>query len=231
MAGAVLWIQIRIRIDPHWSALIWLSCIRIRIHIGNVNPDSNPGSRKLAKLANKHYFQPFLKLSYLWTYVLWFITYLKCSFRVKKSAFHDCKVWPGSGSRSTWIRIGLAPWIHIRIRIEVKNWIRIRVRIETNADPQRWHGIVSLLWILTSADILAKGEMIVDFFKIINLWIQSRGRLLKDRCPMCTSLWVQRPNSWTKSRQTSQEFSSLLFTAASTALPLRFLFLQTHASS
>jgi hypothetical protein len=33
-----------------------------------------------------------------------------------------------------------------------------------------------------------------------------------------------RPNSWTKSRQKSAEFSSLLFTVISTALPLDFYF-------
>jgi hypothetical protein len=38
-----------------------------------------------------------------------------------------------------------------------------------------------------------------------------------------------RPNSWTKCRQKSQEFSSLLFTVASQVrFALRFLFLQTH---
>ncbi len=40
-----------------------------------------------------------------------------------------------------------------------------------------------------------------------------------------------RPNSWTKSRQKSLEFSSLLFTVSSTALPWDFLFLQNHTTS
>ncbi len=35
---------------------------------------------------------------------------------------------------------------------------------------------------------------------------------------------VQRPNSWTKSKQKSQEFSSLLFKVISTALPWDFYF-------
>ncbi len=42
---------------------------------------------------------------------------------------------------------------------------------------------------------------------------------------------IQRSNSWTKSRQKSREFSSLLFTVIATALPLIFLSLQTHATS
>ncbi len=42
---------------------------------------------------------------------------------------------------------------------------------------------------------------------------------------------LQRPNSGMKSRQKSKEFSSLLFTVTSTALPLIFLSLQTHATS
>ncbi len=41
-------------------------------------------------------------------------------------------VWPGLGSGSAWIRIGLAPWI--RIRIEIKD--QIRIHIENNADPR-----------------------------------------------------------------------------------------------
>ncbi len=41
------------------------------------------------------------------------------------TTFWYLKVWPGSGS--AWIRIGLAPWIRIRIIIEIKSWIRIRI--------------------------------------------------------------------------------------------------------
>ncbi len=40
-----------------------------------------------------------------------------------------------------------------------------------------------------------------------------------------------KPNSWTKSRQKSYEFSSLLFTVTPTALLEIFLLLQTHATS
>ena len=43
---------------------------------------------------------------------------------------------------------------------------------------------------------------------------------------------VQRPNSWTKSRQKSLEFSSSLFAVTSTySFALRFIFLRTHATS
>ncbi len=45
------------------------------------------------------------------------------------------------------------------------------------------------------------------------------------------SSWVQRPNSWTKSRQKSSEFSSLLFTVTSTALLWDFYFFKNHATS
>jgi hypothetical protein len=38
------------------------------------------------------------------------------------------------------------------------------------------------------------------------------------------NLNVHRPNSWTKSRQKSSEFSSLLFTDTSTVLPRDFYF-------
>jgi hypothetical protein len=43
----------------------------------------------------------------------------------------------------------------------------------------------------------------------------------------------QRLKSWTKSKQKFQEFSSLLFTVTSTVynFAMRFLFLQTHATS
>jgi hypothetical protein len=42
---------------------------------------------------------------------------------------------------------------------------------------------------------------------------------------------VLRPNSWTKSRQKSSEFSSLLFKINSIQLWLEILFLQTHTAS
>ncbi len=44
---------------------------------------------------------------------------------------------------------------------------------------------------------------------------------------------ILRPNSWMKSRQKSEEFSSLLFTVTSTfySFALRFIFLQTHSTS
>jgi hypothetical protein len=48
--------------------------------------------------------------------------HLEC-FSRQSPTFWDGKVWPGSGS--AWIRIGLVPWI--RIRIEAKSWIRIRI--------------------------------------------------------------------------------------------------------
>ncbi len=41
---------------------------------------------------------------------------------------------------------------------------------------------------------------------------------------------ILRPNSWTQFRQKSKEFSSLLFTVIC-SFALRFLFLQTHATS
>ena len=56
---------------------------------------------------------------------------LKVYFSCKNSTFCYGKVGPVSGSRSAWIRIGLAPWIQIRIRMEVKSWIRIQICIKT----------------------------------------------------------------------------------------------------
>jgi hypothetical protein len=44
--------------------------------------------------------------------------------------------------------------------------------------------------------------------------------------PQC----IQSPNSWTKSRQKSSDFSSLLFTVTSTVFALIYFF-QTHATS
>jgi hypothetical protein len=41
-------------VDPHPSALIWLSWIRIRI--GNEDPDPDMGANKLPKLTNKPEF-------------------------------------------------------------------------------------------------------------------------------------------------------------------------------
>jgi hypothetical protein len=64
---------------------------------------------------------------------------MECIF-MSKSNFTFCdgnKVKSGSGSGHAWTRIGLAPWIQIRIWIHIEEkscfQITIRIRIETNA--------------------------------------------------------------------------------------------------
>ncbi len=57
----------------------------------------------------------------------------------------------------------------------------------------------------------------------------SLGQCVLDRCVPLLGRML-KPNSWTKSRQKSKEFTSLLFTVISLCLEF-FLFLQTHATS
>ncbi len=67
------------------------------------------------KFTNKPGFllsKAFVRYQYLLRHI--FLTYLLLYFSCKNSFFCDLKVWPGSGSGFTWIRIGLAPWIRIR---------------------------------------------------------------------------------------------------------------------
>ncbi len=94
----------------------FLSVLRIRIRIGNSDPDS--GARNLTKI-NKQTRLPAFKNGF-YTYVF---------FYVKIQLFVTAE--------STRIRIRNS--FALRIRIEVK--IRIRIRIETNTDTQQYFSL------------------------------------------------------------------------------------------
>ncbi len=77
-----------------------------------------------------------------------------------------------------WIRIGLAPWIRIRIEIK-KNWIRIRIK--TNADPQHCFMLCShgpdlyffLLFFIAGAasqELVVQIVMIAESTRLQVLW-------------------------------------------------------------
>ncbi len=72
-------------------------------------------------------------LNYIGTPYLHLASYLRISYLCIYDLYGPVR----NGSGSTWIRIGLAPWIWIRI--EIKIWIRIRD--ETSADPQYWYKV------------------------------------------------------------------------------------------
>jgi hypothetical protein len=82
--------------DPYWE---WGSGsvlgMRIRIRIGNEDPDREPGARIWPKLANRPDFQHF-KMVFVFVFVFW-----------RQSL---TRIW-------IWIRIGVAPWIWIRIEV------------------------------------------------------------------------------------------------------------------
>ncbi len=65
------------------------------------------------------------------------------------------------------------------------------------------------------------------------VWIYTRKRLASGLNSHRTWNWIRilRPISWTKSRQKYWDFSSLLFKVTYTVFAMRFLFLQTHATS
>ncbi len=71
-----------------------------------------------------------------------------------KINFLQLKFWSGSGS--TWIRIGLASWI--RIRIEIKS----RIHIETNEDRQQRRS----LWYNNSASPYEPSPYVISLARI-----------------------------------------------------------------
>ncbi len=88
-------------LDPSGSELILLSWIRIRIQIGNADPDSEPRARKLTKISNSTWFPAFQNGFCI--YVLWHNTYTKYIFHVKIYLFVMAK------SDRIWIRIHIDP--------------------------------------------------------------------------------------------------------------------------
>ncbi len=80
------------------------------------------------------------------------------------------------------------------------------------------------LWALSLSEILT--SLILSLFLSVSI----RGHPIFSEQPKVLASW---PNSWTKSRQKSYEFSSVLFTVTSTlySFALRLIFLQTHATS
>ncbi len=122
-------------VDP--DPLIWLTRIRIWIHLGNADPDPDPAARKLTKINKNPDFQAFQKgfctyyldisydlLRYLSTLGIFFMWKFNCLWRKSLTGIR--------------IRIGLASGI--RIRTEVKS--RIRIRIETNSDPEHCFSVI-----------------------------------------------------------------------------------------
>ncbi len=166
-------------------------------------------------------------------YVLWFITCLKCIFHVQNSAFHDGKVWPGSGSRSAWIRIVFAPWIRIRIRIEVK---------------KTWSGSRGSRWNQCKSTTLARDS-------ILSMYSDERRHFSKRRndCGLLYNLLISEYRAgvdyWKTGvlcvpaygyrvrilgRNPDKSLKSFLPCYSQSPLPsfaLGFLFLQTHAAS
>jgi hypothetical protein len=105
---------------------VWIRWLTwIRFCIGNADPD--PGARKIDQNKQINLISSFSKWLFLPTLVC-FMTYdlQNVYFSCQNPTFCDGTVWPGSGF--TWICIGLALWIQIRIRIVVKIWIQIRIQ-------------------------------------------------------------------------------------------------------
>jgi hypothetical protein len=120
--------RIRIRIRIHLVA--W-----IRIRIPNADPD--PGGLKRAKMKKKNAAKRqkirhrTYKNHYNWygTGIKMFIVTL-FSLKFNIIFYFDkifvFNIYPGSGSRATWIRIHFQSWF--RIRIHLKSWIRISTK-------------------------------------------------------------------------------------------------------